>query len=111
MNRLHLQHSSSLVLLLLTCLLLPISAQNIFQGCYKIDKALTLTNTSIFQSLGLCSGVTCGPRNFAVLGMTIGSECLCGNSLPTTQVTPEHCNIPCPGYPDDTCIARIEWVY
>jgi len=98
------QSSSSLLFfaLLLTTLISLVSAQTTFQGCYAIDDTLTLTNTSVFQSTGLCSNKICGPDNFAVYGLT-GNQCYCGNSIPKVQVDGDKCNTKCPGWQPDTC--------
>jgi hypothetical protein len=40
--------------------------------------------------------------------LTSGSQCWCGNSIPANQVTPDHCSLPCPGYPSDNCIIIIK---
>jgi cell wall integrity and stress response component len=98
--------SSSLFTLTLTTLLASpfISAQTSYQGCYSVDDNLTPTNTSIYQSKGLCGGTICSPLGYAVMGMTAGSQCWCGNSIPATQVLGQNCNEQCPGYPNDTCI-------
>ena len=82
-----------------------VSAQDTYQGCYVVNKdnPLVENDTSIYQSTGLCSGQICGPMNYAVFGLTSGSQCWCGNAIPGDQVTGDHCNLPCPGYPTDTC--------
>jgi cell wall integrity and stress response component len=86
------------------------AAQNVYQGCYQLDSTLNLTDTSIYQSKGRCGGQICEVKNYAVFGMTSGSQCLCGNSIPAKQVTPDHCQIQCPGYPDDTCTSIFDEV-
>jgi len=78
-------------------------AQNTYQGCYAIDNTLVLNDTNTFQSTGRCSGTICGPQNYAVFGLTSGSQCWCGNKIPADQVTGDHCSISCPGYPSDIC--------
>jgi len=101
------RHSTSSLflsfILLATSLLSITSAQNVYQGCYQLDDTLNLTDTSIYQSKGRCGGTICEAKKYAVFGMTSGSQCLCGNSIPSKQVTPDHCQIQCPGYPNDTC--------
>lgn len=81
------------------------AAQNTYQGCYAIDSSNTLVqnDTSIYQSNGRCGGQICGPEGYAVFGMTGGSQCWCGNSIPGDQVSGDHCSIQCPGYPNNTC--------
>jgi len=87
-----------------------LSSAQVFQGCYTVDNTLVLNDTSIYQSTGRCDGQICGPMNFAVYGLTAGSQCLCGNSIPKNQVTPDHCNLACPGYPSDNCITSSKKV-
>jgi WSC domain len=86
------------------------ATQNTYEGCYQIDANSTLVqnDTSIYQSRGRCSDTICGSKGFAVFGLAIGSQCWCGNSVPLDQVTGDHCNIQCPGYPNDTCTASVE---
>lgn len=80
-----------------------ISAQTTYQGCYALDNTLAVNDTSIYQSTGRCNGEICAKNKYAVFGLTSGSQCWCGNSIPQNQVTPDHCNLPCPGYPSDDC--------
>jgi len=100
------RHSSNSLFsyfLLTTSLLSIVYAQNTYQGCYALDTNLVVNDTSIYQSTGRCSGEICGKNNYAVFGLTSGSQCWCGNEIPGDQVTPDHCNLQCPGYPADNC--------
>ena len=100
------RHSSNSLFscfLLTTSLLSIVYAQNTYQGCYALDTNLVVNDTSIYQSTGRCSGEICGKNNYAVFGLTSGSQCWCGNEIPDSQVTPDHCNLQCPGYPADNC--------
>jgi hypothetical protein len=90
-------------LYLALALFITLSSAQTFEGCYAIDNNLVLNDTNTFQSKGRCDNTICTPKNYAVFGMT-GNECYCGNSIPTLQVTPDHCNMQCPGFPNDTCI-------
>jgi len=100
---------SSLSTLLLSYItiafLFTFTAAQTYQGCYAIDSSNTLVqnDTSIYQSNGRCGGQICGPEGYAVFGMTDGSQCWCGNSIPGDQVSGDHCTIQCPGYPNNTC--------
>jgi WSC domain len=99
----------NLIFLTITLLLVTLTtAQNTFEGCYAIDNTLNETDTSIYQSRGRCSDTICAPKGFAVFGMTAGSQCWCGNSIPAVQVTPNSCNQQCPGYPNDTCTPSLD---
>ena len=82
-----------------------VSSQNTYQGCYTVDSnnPLVQNDTSIYQSIGRCSGQICGPKKYAAFGLTSGSQCWCGNAIPGNQVAGDHCNLACPGYPNDTC--------
>ena len=94
--------------ILATSLFSVVSAQNTYQGCYAVDSTLVVNDTSIYQSTGRCNGEICAKGKYAVFGLTSGSQCWCGNSIPANQVTPDHCSLPCPGYPSDNCIITIK---
>jgi hypothetical protein len=101
------RNSLLLSLSLLFVLLLPyVSAQTTYEGCYSVDNTLVANDTSIYQSKGRCSGEICGPMKYAVFGLS-GSQCFCGNSIPSNQVTPDQCQQQCPGYPNDTCTSPL----
>ena len=104
-RRSSLSSSSSLIIVYFftTVLVTLARAQNTYQGCYAVDKTLIQNDTSIYQSTGRCSGEICAPMKFAVFGLTSGSQCWCGNAVPSNQVTSDHCDLPCPGYPTDIC--------
>ena len=89
--------------ILTTSLLSTVFAQTTYQGCYAVDSTLVVNDTSIYQSTGRCNGEVCGKAGYAVFGLTSGSQCWCGNSIPANQVTSDHCSLTCPGYPADTC--------
>jgi len=97
------QISILLFSLLLSTLIPLISAQDTFQGCYAVDTTLVLNDTNTFQSTGRCGTTICGAKGYAVFGLTSGSQCWCGNSLPSTQVDTGKCTITCPGWKPDTC--------
>jgi hypothetical protein len=94
---------SILFFFLATSIFTFISAQTTYQGCYAVDDNLVANDTNIYQSAGRCSGIICGPKKYAVYGLTSASQCWCGNSIPTEQVSPDHCELTCPGYPSDNC--------
>jgi len=100
------RYSSPLILSLSMFLLLTIFATLIraeeYQGCYAFDNSLSVKNTSIFQSTGLCNLQICGPEGYAVYGLS-DNQCYCGNSIPSDQVDGSKCNLKCPGWQNDTC--------
>ncbi|KUI54887.1 Cell wall integrity and stress response component 4 [Cytospora mali] len=71
--------------------------------CASINTGQTTTNTSIYQSEGLCYDF-CNDQSYA-LGVLKGSDCWCSNYVPDTddQVDTSKCDTSCPGYPDDYC--------
>merc|ERR1711967_77140 len=50
-------------------------------------------------------GEQCAPDNYAVMGLSGGSNCWCGNALPqsSNKVSDSKCSTPCNGYGQDNC--------
>lgn len=71
-------------------------------GCYSSAGTATFDSTSVFNSLGYCSGQCAKSAVFATTGKT---SCYCGDGLPpsSAKVDDSNCNISCPGYPSDNC--------
>lgn len=76
-----------------------------YQGCYSSDQGLTYNNTNIYQSSGACHNV-CDPLGKAVMAMTGGNECFCGDAMPplSTQVDDSKCSQSCGGWTPDNCM-------
>ena len=96
-------HSWAMLILgLLLCLptvqggLIPI------EYCSTLSTAMTPTNTSIYQSQGLCFDFC--KTDYAV-GIVQGDACWCSNFIPdpSTQLDIKKCNKQCIGFPGDLC--------
>lgn len=76
------------------------------QGCYSSSTPLKDQGTNIYQSSGACQK-TCveGGTSYAVMAMTEGSNCFCGDMLPAedTKVDDSKCDTPCDGYDQEMC--------
>lgn len=74
-----------------------------YLGCYDSNE-LDNIGQSPFQSVGLCR-MNCMRRGDTIMGLRNGTECWCGLDYPSWQdeLDPRACNLPCGGYPHDTC--------
>ncbi|CAK7235942.1 Cell wall integrity and stress response component 4 [Sporothrix curviconia] len=70
--------------------------------CASINTGTTPTNTSIYQSDGLCYNFCIDDYAFAVVQ---GQDCWCSDYTPskTDQVSTSECDTPCPGWSPDVC--------
>jgi hypothetical protein len=73
-------------------------------GCYSSSTPLKDQGSNIYQSSGACQPI-CVDQNFAVMAMTEGSNCLCGDMLPSedSKVSDDKCDTPCDGYDKEMC--------
>lgn len=73
-------------------------------GCYSNVNPLVNNNTNTFQTSGRCQPV-CADAGHAVMALTGGSTCYCGDELPAldNEVDESNCNSPCQGYDLETC--------
>lgn len=73
-------------------------------GCYANVDPLVKDNTNTFQTPGLCQPV-CVKEGHAVMALTGGSTCYCGDVIPASdnKVDDNLCNMPCTGYDLQTC--------
>ncbi|KAI8633376.1 hypothetical protein F5Y19DRAFT_471650 [Xylariaceae sp. FL1651] len=71
--------------------------------CASMNTAATATNSSIWQSDGLCHDF-CVDKSFA-LAIVQDHDCWCSNYVPndSTQVDIGKCHNACPGWTPDTC--------
>ncbi|KAI1116783.1 hypothetical protein F5Y14DRAFT_33285 [Nemania sp. NC0429] len=71
--------------------------------CATDNTGSTPTNSSIWQSNGLCHDF-CFRQSFA-LAVLQGHYCWCSDYVPakSSQVDTDECNEPCPGWKPDTC--------
>jgi len=75
--------------------------QNI--GCYSSSGSLVAADNYLYQTKDWCAQKECSGQ--AVIGLTNGNGCLCGNSLPpaSSKVDATKCNIGCTGFGTDSC--------
>ncbi|KAI1161114.1 hypothetical protein F5B18DRAFT_466368 [Nemania serpens] len=89
----------------LTALIIgPLSVQSLdMEYCATANTAGTPTNSSIWQSNGLCHDF-CVQRSFA-LAILQGHYCWCSDYVPakSSQVDTDECSDPCPGWKYETC--------
>ncbi|KAH9829791.1 cell wall integrity and stress response component 1-like [Teratosphaeria destructans] len=81
-----------------------------YSGCYSSSDGLSSVGSYTYQSSGYCQQ-QCAGKNQAVLGLTKGSDCWCGESLPeaSSKVDDSKCNTPCTGYGQDECGGTNYW--
>jgi cell wall integrity and stress response component len=89
-----------------TCHALDGAQNPTLQGCYSSDQGLTYNNTNIYQSRGACQ-LVCFPMGKAVMAMTGGNECYCGDEMPplSTEVDISKCSAACVGWTPDNCMS------
>ncbi|OTA64662.1 hypothetical protein K449DRAFT_392775 [Hypoxylon sp. EC38] len=75
-----------------------------YMGCFGPPTNLEFNSRHVFQSVGACRR-QCMTLNLPVLGLTNGTDCLCGASAPPPSNVVEEslCNSRCPGYAPDIC--------
>ncbi|KAI0390689.1 hypothetical protein F5Y17DRAFT_48300 [Xylariaceae sp. FL0594] len=81
------------------------------QYCASISTAQTPTNSSIYQSDGLCHDF-CNKDSWA-FAIVQAFSCWCSDYIPdpSSQVDTSKCNRACPGWPQDTCGAKDLYGY
>lgn len=74
-------------------------------GCYSSAGPLKEDNTNTFQTSGSCQQVCGGEEQHAVMAITGGSTCYCGDVLPglDKMVDKSKCNSPCQGFGQQMC--------
>jgi len=99
------------MLLLLSAALVPsASADNLRTmtkvGCYSSSTPLKDQGENIYQSSGACQPI-CVDQDYAVLATSEGSNCWCGNMLPSedSKVDDDKCDTPCDGYGKEMCMS------
>jgi len=79
--------------------------------CSTLNTASTGANSSLYQSMGLCSGFCNTNGNNYAFAVLKSNECWCSDYVPGVQLGLEGCSTPCPGYPDDLCGGDGEFGY
>jgi hypothetical protein len=74
-------------------------------GCYSSSQGLVFQKSDVGDSSGFCQNI-CFPLGKAVMAMTGGKECWCGDEMPNnaTKVDDSNCSQGCMGYPADKCM-------
>ncbi|KAK4960145.1 Protein SLG1 [Elasticomyces elasticus] len=75
-----------------------------YEGCYSSSTGLTDQGSYMYQTKGWCQPI-CVKQDHAVLGLSGGSNCWCGDTLPpaSSKVDDSSCNTPCNGYGQENC--------
>ncbi|KAK1063924.1 Protein SLG1 [Friedmanniomyces endolithicus] len=75
-----------------------------YQACYSSSAGLTDQGGFEYQTSSYCQKI-CVKQNQAVLGLSAGSDCWCGDTLPpaSSKVDDSSCNKPCDGYGSQMC--------
>ncbi|KAI9757028.1 MAG: hypothetical protein M4579_003597 [Chaenotheca gracillima] len=81
-----------------------------YKGCFSSSDPLTSKGGYQFQTQGYCQTV-CAPLGKAVMGLTSGDECWCGDKLPasSSKVSDSECNQPCKGFNKNECGGSNKW--
>ena len=74
------------------------------KGCYSSAGGMTDQGSYTYQTPGWCQQ-QCVNLDKPVMGTTQGSNCYCGDLLPSSddQVSNSQCSSPCNGYAQDMC--------
>jgi cell wall integrity and stress response component len=89
----------------------PVFAADDAAVCYDNSGDTKNMGPNTYQTQGLCHD-QCRDANKAVWGVTRGSTCFCGDSVPSSgKVDQSECNIPCQGYPQQLCGGNSAWLF
>lgn len=79
-----------------------------YVGCFKSSGSLVDMGQYTFQAMGWCQPL-CVRQAKSILAFTGGTNCLCGDSLPSSgdKIDDSNCQTGCLGYPKDKCTCRI----
>ena len=77
-----------------------------YEGCYSSAADMTNQGSFQFQSRGYCQTKCGGSQNLPVMGLTRGSDCYCGSTIPanSTKVDDSECNTQCNGFGPEMCM-------
>ncbi|GAB7365847.1 hypothetical protein MBLNU230_g7179t1 [Neophaeotheca triangularis] len=75
-----------------------------YKGCYSSSRGLSDQGSHIYQTSGYCQPI-CVDQGSAVLGLSGGSDCWCGDQLPPEDslVDDSNCDTGCNGYRQEDC--------
>jgi hypothetical protein len=75
-----------------------------YVGCFSSSQPLTDQGPYEYQTQGYCQPI-CVKQGQAVLGLSKGSDCWCGDELPaaSSKVDDSNCDSPCNGFDQDMC--------
>lgn len=77
------------------------------KGCFSSSEPLEDQGSYTFQTQGNCQPICVG-LEYTVMALVNGSNCFCGNKIPSKDslVDDDKCNTPCNGYDQDNCALR-----
>ncbi|KAI9676916.1 MAG: hypothetical protein M1817_006755 [Caeruleum heppii] len=80
------------------------------KGCYSSGGSLSDTGEWTWQSQGYCKD-KCTSEGKAVFALTEGSNCWCGDELPSSddKVDDSNCRSSCQGFPSELCGGSGHW--
>ncbi|RJE16743.1 WSC domain protein, partial [Aspergillus sclerotialis] len=86
--------SLAVTLLLASSLPAAVNAEMLFKGCYKSVDWMKDLGSYTYQSSGYCQN-QCQDMDKPVLALWKGSNCLCGDKLPSKskKVSKDQCNV------------------
>ncbi|QIX00369.1 hypothetical protein AMS68_005886 [Peltaster fructicola] len=98
------RRSTAKSVLLLTLAASVNASSPTLKGCYSSSTGLSYADTYTYQSSGHCVPL-CTSKGAAVVGLTNGSDCWCGDELPpvTSQADNSKCSTTCSGYNTEQC--------
>lgn len=73
-------------------------------GCFSSSQPLKDQGEATYQTSGYCQPL-CVDAGYAVMALSEGSNCWCGDELPAedTLVDDDKCDTPCDGYDKEMC--------
>nr|POF15291.1 cell wall integrity and stress response component 2 [Quercus suber] len=79
-------------------------------GCFSSSDGLSDQGSYKYQTASWCQPICVG-QNQAVLGLSGGSDCWCGDTIPPadSMVDDSNCDVPCNGYDKDNCGGINYW--
>ena len=75
-----------------------------YEGCFSSSEPLQDQGRYTWQALGWCQPL-CVRMNKPVLAFSNGTNCWCGDEIPSSQnkVSDSECAVPCNGFPANSC--------
>jgi hypothetical protein len=93
------------LLLILFFLITTVTSYTHYEGCFPDSPSRVLNDFSTKNSnltTETCIQI-CLTEDFAYAGVEYGTQCFCGNVLPTTPIDEKFCNVSCAGDTGESC--------